>query len=159
MSNVTATPALADISSLGKQIELDRSASVHELRQRDHAIGLQCDASDDASRLLFWLKSMPDCVNPEKETQAGWFSEDSAATFMRFLAVVLGFMGMAGFLLASEKRLVNVLVFLFVFVLIARCFQAFLPSTAHLHLVHISRLLLPKRYSGAHPSQSQYTPH
>ena len=96
MSNVTATPALADLSSLGKQIELDRSASVHELRQRDHAIGLQCDASDDVSRLLFWLKSMPDHVSPAKEAQTGWFSEDSAATVMRFLAIVLGFMGMAG---------------------------------------------------------------
>jgi len=118
MINVTTTPALVDLSRLGKQIELDRSASKHELRQRDHAIGLLCDASDDVGRLLFWLKSMPDLVNPAKEAKTEWLTEDSAATVMRFLAFGLGFVSMAGFILASEKNLVNVFVFLLLFVLI-----------------------------------------
>ena len=79
---------------IGKQIELDRSASKHELRQRDHAIGLLCDASDDVGRLLFWLKNMPDLVNPAEDARTGWYSEIFTASVMRSLALVLGFMGM-----------------------------------------------------------------
>ena len=127
MINVTTTPALVDLSRLGKQIELDRSASKHELRQRDHAIGLLCDASDDVGRLLFWLKNMPDLVNPAEDARTGWYSEIFTASVMRSLALVLGFMSMAGFLLAREDNQVNVFMFLLLFVLIQ--FVFFLIST------------------------------
>jgi hypothetical protein len=122
MNNATATPELADISGLGKQIELDRLASVHELRQRDHAIGLQCDAPDDVGRLLFWLQRVAGRAGPAEVAQTGWCPGVSAAILMRILAAVLGFMGMAGFLLAGERGLINVFVFLLLFVLIQLVF-------------------------------------
>lgn len=118
MSNVATTPNLADLARLGEQIELDRSASMQELRQRDHAIGLRCDAPDDTGRLLFWLQGVSDRGGPPGEARTQWLSEASAARVMRLLAFVLGFAGMTGFLLAGDKGLINVFVFLLLFVLI-----------------------------------------
>ena len=89
-----------------------------ELRHRDHAIALQCDASDDVGRLHCWLNRLADSVTSEKEVHKGWFSEDSAAIVMRILAAGFGFISMAGFLLAYEKGLINVFMFLLLFVLI-----------------------------------------
>ena len=117
MTNGAATPGLADLYQLGEQIELDKSASVRALRQRDHAIGLQCEADDDAGRLLFWLGRVADerGAGPNEE---GWLTEAGAVLVARLTALVLGFIAMATFLLSSGQGLVNALIFLLLFVLV-----------------------------------------
>ena len=122
MKYVSSTPTLVDLSTLGRQIEQDSELPVHELKQRDHAIGLQCHATNDVGRLLFWLNCITDAVNPGKEKYTSWLSEVSATNVMRILALSFGFIGMAGFLLTSEKALVNAFVFFLMFVLIQLLF-------------------------------------
>lgn len=39
MNNGSTTIGLADLYGLGEQVEMDKSASVHALRQRDHEMG------------------------------------------------------------------------------------------------------------------------
>ena len=112
------TPNLSDLYHLGNQIDQDKSASLEELRHRDHAIGLECKAADDVGRLLFWLRKLPGQRVDEAEDAEHYLAESTVATVARIVALVLGIAGMSGFLLASGQGLVNVFVFLLLFVLL-----------------------------------------
>ena len=122
MSNGSTTIGLADLYGLGEQVEMDKSASVHALRQRDHEIGLRCAAGDDATRLKFWLNNLPESAGSVEEEGAGWLTEASAAFVARSVAAVLGFLSMATFLLSGGQGLVNIFVFLLLFVLVQLVF-------------------------------------
>ena len=122
MSNGSTTIGLADLYGLGEQVEMDKSASVHALRQRDHEIGLRCAAGDDATRLKFWLNNLPESVGSLQKEGAGWLTEASAAFVARSVAAVLGFLSMATFLLSGGQGLVNIFVFLLLFVLVQLVF-------------------------------------
>ena len=113
---------LADLYRLGEQVEMDKSDSVHALRQRDHDIGLQCEAADEVARLKFWLNKLPARASAGEGAGEGWLTEATAALLARFVAAVLGFMGMATFLLSGGQGLVNVFVFLLLFVLVQLAF-------------------------------------
>lgn len=117
------TPNLSDLYHLGNRIDQDNSASLEELRHRDHAIGLECKASDDVGRLLFWLRKLPEQRGEGPEDAEHYLTESTVATLSRIVALVLGITGMSGFLLASGQGLVNVFVFLlfFVFLQVISC--------------------------------------
>jgi hypothetical protein len=118
-----STPiGLADLYRLGEQVEMDKSASVHALRQRDHGIGQHCDAADEAARLKFWLNKLPVRTGVGESAGEGWLTEATAAVLARFAAAILGFLGMATFLLSGGQGLVNVFVFLLLFVLVQLAF-------------------------------------
>ncbi len=107
-------PALEHLYQLGRQVEADREQPVEVLRQRDHEIGLACEAGDDVGKLLFWLQRVR--AAPVEDSQR-WLNEQSAALLLRVAALAAGAATMLGFLLASERGLVNVFLFLLVFVL------------------------------------------
>ncbi|MEE4144636.1 MAG: DUF2868 domain-containing protein [Halieaceae bacterium] len=112
------TPTLSQLYHLAEQLELDKELPVQTARERDHAIAVDCSAGDDSGRLLFWL----DAVSAQRRGADGskepWLSEASAAALGRLLALFFGFSGMAAFLLTSGRGLVNVFMFLLLFVVI-----------------------------------------
>lgn len=95
------TPSLTDLYHLKEQVELDKGIPLDELRQRDRVIGGDCTLQDDAGRLLFWLRKTLDSSD---QPDSHGISEGSATTILRVAALVLGFLGMAGFLLGSDKQ-------------------------------------------------------
>jgi Protein of unknown function (DUF2868) len=120
MSEKGITPGIADLYRLSEQIESDRELAVAHLRQRDHAIGQACAATDSAGRLLFWLGRVS---APQAAGSRGWLNEAGAAMLMRAVALLTGFIAMLGFMLASERGLVNVFYFLLLFVLLQLLFS------------------------------------
>lgn len=115
MPHSASTPALTDLYQLGQQLDADRELPVAQLQHRDHEIGQACSAADDAGRLLFWLQKMQ---STEQPAQGPWLNEHSAALLLRAFALGAGFLTMLGFLLASGRGLVNVFLFLLIFVLL-----------------------------------------
>ncbi|WP_116364303.1 DUF2868 domain-containing protein [Parahaliea mediterranea] len=107
-------PELGDLYRLSDQLERDRELAVDALKQRDHAIGRDCQVSDASERLLFWL----DRVAPASEEDSKRSFHGLLSTLARLLAFVAGFAAMAGFLLGSSQGLVNVFFLLLVFVLL-----------------------------------------
>ncbi len=105
-------PLLGDLLHLRQQLAADRAQAPETLRERDHAIGQQCRHSDKLQSLLCWLQR----VRGEEAGSIYRAQEKHWALLLRVLALLLGAAGMAGFLLASERALVNVLLFLLIFV-------------------------------------------
>jgi hypothetical protein len=114
----TITPALSDLYHLAEQLELDRSVTVQVARERDHAIAAECIDADDVGRLRFWLESVSALRGGQGVHKAPWLSEASAAALGRVLALFFGFSSMAAFLLTSGRGLVNVFMFLLLFVFV-----------------------------------------
>ena len=110
-----ANPTLGQLYRLDKQLQLDRSRSLEQLRERDHAIGQDCTGSSDGNALRHWLEQVDSDADPGAQS---WLNEAHAALLMRLLALVAGLLGMAGFLLASDRALVNVFLLLVIFVLV-----------------------------------------
>jgi hypothetical protein len=112
------TPSLSDLYRLAAQLEQDRELSVRAVRERDHALGQDCPAGDDVGRLGFWLAA----VSSSGEGSAGQvgprLSEGSLAALGRVLAPLCGFAVMAAFLLGSGRGLVNVFMFVLLFVIL-----------------------------------------
>jgi hypothetical protein len=112
------TPSLSDLYRLSAQLEQDRELSVREVRERDHALARDCPATDDVGRLGFWLAAVS-AGREGSEGQAGpRLSEGSLAALGRVLAPLCGFAGMAAFLLGSGRGLVNVFMFVLLFVVL-----------------------------------------
>lgn len=109
------SPALEHLYQLCRQIEADRGESVELLRRRDHAIGSECGSADAGDRLMFWLQQV---AGAPGESARSWLNEKSAALLLRVIALGAGVLTMLGFLLASDRGLVNVSLFLLVFVLL-----------------------------------------
>jgi hypothetical protein len=108
---------LADLYRLGQQLESDRYAAPEALRRRDHAIGQQCQHQDDGRMLLCWLDAVS--TSAAAGQPAGPPTAQGAVVqLLRLAALAMGVVAMAGFLLASERALVNVPMFLLVFVLV-----------------------------------------
>ncbi|TGD73343.1 DUF2868 domain-containing protein [Mangrovimicrobium sediminis] len=104
-------PTLGDLYRMWRQLESDRESSPESLRQRDHAIGQRCPARDDTGALLYWL----DQAGAAPQAAA---TESQMTVVLRLGALLFGALGMAGFLLASDRDLVNVPLFLLIFVLL-----------------------------------------
>jgi len=112
------TPTLADLYRLAEQLELDREVPAQRARERDHAIGETCAGQDDVGRLSHWLDAVGgtrDGQQPEGDLQ---LTEGSMAVLGRLGALAFGFAAMATFLLASPRGLVNVFMFLLLFVIV-----------------------------------------
>ena len=127
MTSGANKPNLADLYRLGEQLEMDKSVSVQDLRRRDHAIGLQCQSGGDSERLLFWLRELHGADEAQSGEGQRLLSQSGAVLLARGIAALSGFLGMMTFLLASGRGLVNVLVFLLLFVLVQLllcCFSA-----------------------------------
>tara|TARA_R110001592_G_scaffold363395_1_gene687510 strand:+ start:18712 stop:20097 length:1386 start_codon:yes stop_codon:yes gene_type:complete len=112
------TPALSDLYQLAEQLELDQSVPVQVARERDHAIAADCAGTDDIARLQCWLASVSARRAEPVTHKDRWLSEASAAALGRVLALFFGFSSMAAFLLTSGRGLVNVFMFLLLFVLV-----------------------------------------
>jgi len=120
MPDSARQPVLTDLYRLGKQLESDADTSPVSLRERDHRIGMACDSRDSAGRLLFWLDRL------EAGSTAGeqrWLTEQTAALLMRVVAAVAGFLTMLGFMFASDRALVNVFLFMVLFVVLQLIFS------------------------------------
>jgi len=122
----TITPALSDLYQLAEQLELDQSVPVQVARERDHAIAAKCVDADDVGRLEYWLTSVSATRGEQRTPGDPWLSEASAAALGRVLALFFGCSSMAAFLLTSGRGLVNVFMFLllFVFVQLLLCIVA-----------------------------------
>jgi Protein of unknown function (DUF2868) len=118
------TPSLSDLYQLSAQLELDRDLSVQALRERDHSIGVEFDAagdgaaSDDCARLLYWLQQVSSSGEDVQTKGAPWLTETSAAYLARIIVGVMGFISMTTFLLTSGRGLVNVFMFMLLFVIV-----------------------------------------
>jgi len=154
------TPELRELYQLAQQLEHDRSVPLRALRERDRAIGARCEAPDDVGRLQFWLRTLPALEGGDGDALEGWLSRRALVIIARFSAILLGFMGMMTFLLASGRGLVNVLLFLalfvlvqFVFSLVALC-ALFLSARSEVPVLlplnparlFVSRIVPDKRY-------------
>ena len=106
-------PRLGDLYRLAAQLEQDREQPLATLRERDRAAAAGGADAAPVVRLLRWL----DSVAPAAEEE-GPLSEASAALLAGVLALLAGFAAMAVFLLGSDRALVNVFLFLAVFVLL-----------------------------------------
>lgn len=115
MPESARTPTLTDLYRLGSQLESDAETSPVSLRERDHRIGTACDSDDPATRLLFWLDQLQ---TEEAPAERRWLGEQTAALLMRVGAALAGFCVMLGFMLASDRALVNVFLFMLLFVLL-----------------------------------------
>ena len=120
-----APPELADLYRMGELIERDKSSSIQALRERDHLIGAECAARDDLGRLLFWARSERTGQGMRASPRRSGLSESTLSLVVKFSALVLGFLAMVTFLLASGRGLVNVFVFLLLFVFIQLLFCLF----------------------------------
>ena len=114
----TITPDLSDLYQLAEQLELDQSVPVRVARERDHAIAEKCVDADDVGRLEYWLKSVSAARGERRAHGEPWLSEASAAALGRVLALLFGCSSMAMFLLTSGRGLVNVFMFLLLFVFV-----------------------------------------
>ncbi len=112
-------PDLADLYRLATRLEQDRAQPVSALRERDRAAASGLAATAPLPRLLHWLDSVS---SPADESATGSgvqpVSAASVALLARLLALVGGFATMAGFLFGSERALVNIFLFLAIFVLL-----------------------------------------
>ncbi|RLA46443.1 MAG: hypothetical protein DRR04_06400 [Gammaproteobacteria bacterium] len=120
-------PYLSDLYQLAAQLELDKEASIKALRTRDHRIGLACDAREDSTRLLYWLQQVSAQRPANEKSGDTWLSEAAVAYMARAIAIFFGFTAMMSLLLTSGKGLVNVLVFVLIFVVlqfVMSCFSA-----------------------------------
>ncbi|KZX55140.1 hypothetical protein A3709_09130 [Halioglobus sp. HI00S01] len=109
------SPQLQDLYALARLVAADRDASLSTLRQRDHVIGQDCHATDDMGRLLFWVAAREQQAPVSEEVDN---HSAVVALALRLAALVLGILMMGGFLLASPNALVNVLLFLALFVVL-----------------------------------------
>ena len=109
-------PILADLHRLEQQLEADRLLAPGLLRQRDHAIGQQCGQKDDTGALLCWLDAVSGPA-ADRQTRHTAVPATAVAPLLRLAALAMGVLAMGGFLLASERALVNVPMFLLLFVL------------------------------------------
>ncbi len=112
------TPKLTDVFRLAALLEQDTATPVQTARERDHAIAADCAGSDDTGRLLCWLQAVSAQQADARTLQQPWLTEASAALLGRIVALGFGFAGMATFLLASGRGLVNVFMFILLFVLV-----------------------------------------
>lgn len=112
------TPSLLELYQLTEQLELDKELPVAAARERDHAIAASCSSANDTDRLLFWLEQVSAQRPGDDSPRESWLNESSAAILGRILALFFGFSGMAAFLLTSGRGLVNVFMFLLLFVLV-----------------------------------------
>ncbi len=110
------TPKLSDLYDLAGQLARDNDASVQDLKARDHKIGRACDTQNECARLLFWLRAVSAGVNGADQHQDSWLTEATAALVGRLLALFFGFSAMMSLLLTSGQGLVNVFVFVLIFV-------------------------------------------
>ena len=107
-------PTLVDVYLLEKQLKADRGRPLEQLQERDHALGQACVGATDTHCLQHWLAS----VSAGEPASSGRLSEAQAALLLRFLGLFSGLLAMGGFLLASERALVNVFLLLLFFVLL-----------------------------------------
>jgi hypothetical protein len=117
------TPSVSDLYHLAEQLELDAELPVQLVRERDHALAAGCAGEDDVGMLRHWLA----CLRAQRAgRRESWLSEASAVVLGRLLALFFGFASMATFLLTSGRGLVNVFMFLllFVFAQLALCLVA-----------------------------------
>lgn len=116
------TPSLAELYLLAAQLEQDRRLPLRVLRERDHALADTCEADDDVQRLRCWLAAVSASGGTAQERGARGpqvvDTEGSLAALGRVLALVAGFTGMAAFLLGSGRGLVNVFMFVLLFVVV-----------------------------------------
>ena len=116
------TPSLAELYLLAAQLEQDRRLPLRVLRERDHALADTCEADDDVQRLRCWLAAVSASGGTSQERGARGpqvvDTEGSLAALGRVLALVAGFTGMAAFLLGSGRGLVNVFMFVLLFVVV-----------------------------------------
>ncbi len=113
MTTTGTTPELVDIYLLDQQMRADRGCSLEQLRERDHAVGRECMGYTDTRSLLKWLDAVADKTSIKP---TGWLNESNAALLLRLFALVAGLVTMGGFLLASDRALVNVFLLLVFFV-------------------------------------------
>ncbi len=114
-------PTLSDLVHLSRQLEADRHLPEESLRRRDHAIGQRCRSRERIEALLYWLDQVDTTVPAAEKNAPGEkapLHEKQWAVLLRLLALLFGASGMAGFLLASERALVNVPLFLLLFVIL-----------------------------------------
>jgi hypothetical protein len=120
MPDAPRAPVLDDLQRMSTQIATDRELSMAALRQRDHAIGARCPHGGDLARLTCWI----DAVTPDRQTPvARPVDPATVATLLRFGALLAGALVMLGFMLASDRALVNVFVFLLLFVVMQLVFS------------------------------------
>ena len=110
--------ALQDVYRLGQQLAADQDVAAATLAERDHEIGRQCKQRGDAARLLYWLEK----VAPE-DAETSWPTEAHTALLLRLLALFAGALAVGGFLLASDRALVNVFLFQLLFVFLPLFFS------------------------------------
>ena len=118
-------PRLSDLYQLAAQMERDKETSVKALRTRDHRIGLACDSRDDSARLLYWLQQVSSRGRASEQPGDTWLSEPAAAYMARAVAIFLGFSAMMSLLLTSGQGLVNVFVFVLIFVVLQLVMSGF----------------------------------
>ena len=111
-------PDLADLHRLAEQLRQDAEQPLAVLQTRDRQLAGQLPAGDAASQgrlamLLGWLDRVAPPPGGESHLRG-----DMAAQVAGLLALLLGFAGMAGLLLGSDRALVNVLLFLALFVVL-----------------------------------------
>ncbi|MEH6585784.1 MAG: DUF2868 domain-containing protein [Halioglobus sp.] len=109
------TPTLGHVYRLDKQLQADRGYKLDDLRERDHAIGQGCTGADDTECLLQWLEV---AATEDDGASGGWLNEEHAALMLRLAALFFGLLTMTGFLLASDRALINVFLLLLIFVLL-----------------------------------------
>ena len=114
MPDKGSMPTLVDVYLLDKQLKADRGRPLEQLQERDHALGQACVGATDTHCLQHWLGS----VKAGESASASRISEAQAALVLRLLGLVSGLLAMGGFLLASERALVNVFLLMLFFVLI-----------------------------------------
>lgn len=113
MPDAPRAPALADLQRIGHQMNADRDLSMTALRERDHAIGARCPYSGEQARLIYWLDALAPAVAAAPH---GRLDEATVAALLRVASLLGGVVAMLGFMLASDRALINVFVFLLLFV-------------------------------------------
>ena len=86
-----ATPDLVDIYLLDQQMQADRSCSLEQLQERDHAVGRECVGATDTSSLMKWLVAV---VEKPVVQPAVWLNEANAALLLRLFALLAGLITM-----------------------------------------------------------------
>lgn len=113
--SLSRRPDLADLYRLADQLQRDQEQPLASLQARDRGLAGQLPEGGGRRQLLLgWLDTLSPAAAGEGSLARGRFAVQLAG----LMALVLGFSGMAGLLLGSERALVNVLLLLALFVVL-----------------------------------------
>lgn len=110
----TSNINLSDLGRLSQQLKADSTVPLRELQDRDHALNLKTNSLSDVALLKSWLAQISPITNHRQQQHS--HIEWSISLWLILLGLISGTVVMTGLLLVGEQQVINVLLFLSLFI-------------------------------------------